>query len=79
VKTSNRLYNKNFLVKTSNQLYNQCGCIHTIKIIYFMEKLNLLEQGIKDLQWNLSNPTYQGTGEMCQIVQDVRILMFDFR
>ena len=24
------------------------------------------------LQWNLSNPTHQGTGEMCQIVQDVR-------
>jgi hypothetical protein len=23
-------------------------------------------------QWNLSNPTHQGTREMCQIVQDVR-------
>jgi hypothetical protein len=27
-----------------------------------------------NLQWNLSNPTYQGTRGMCQIVQDVRIL-----
>jgi hypothetical protein len=26
------------------------------------------------LQWNLSNQTHQGTGEMCQIVQDVGIL-----
>jgi len=23
------------------------------------------------LQWNLSNTSHQGTGEMCQIVQDV--------
>ena len=23
------------------------------------------------VQWNLSNPTHQGTREMCQIVQDV--------
>jgi hypothetical protein len=27
-------------------------------------------------QWNLSNPTHQGTREMCQIVQDIRILRF---
>ena len=26
------------------------------------------------IQWNLSNPTHQGTREMCQIVQDVGIL-----
>jgi hypothetical protein len=25
-------------------------------------------------QWNLSNPTHQGTREMCRIVQDVGIL-----
>ena len=24
------------------------------------------------IQWNLSNPTHQGTRKMCQIVQDVR-------
>ena len=24
------------------------------------------------LQWNLSNPTHQGTREMCRVVQDVR-------
>ena len=30
------------------------------------------------LQWNLSNPTYQRTREMCQIVQDIRILRFYF-
>ena len=29
-------------------------------------------------QWNLSNPTQQGTREMCQIVQDVRIFRFYF-
>ena len=28
------------------------------------------------IQWNLSNPTHQGTREMCQIVQDVGILRF---
>jgi len=28
------------------------------------------------VQWNLSNPTHQGTGEMCRIVQDVGILVF---
>jgi hypothetical protein len=26
------------------------------------------------IQWNLSNPTHQGTREMCRIVQDVGIL-----
>ena len=26
----------------------------------------------KYIQWNLSNPTYQGTREMCRTVQDVR-------
>ena len=30
-------------------------------------------------QWNLSNPTHNGTRVMCQIVQDVRILRFYFR
>jgi hypothetical protein len=29
-------------------------------------------------QWNLSNPTHQGTKEMCLIVQDVTILRFSF-
>ena len=29
-----------------------------------------------DIQWNLSNPTHQGTREMCQTVQDVGILKF---
>jgi hypothetical protein len=31
------------------------------------------------LQWNLSNPTHQGTRKMCQIVQDVGILRIYFR
>jgi hypothetical protein len=26
------------------------------------------------IQWNLSNPTHQGTREMCQIVQDVSFI-----
>jgi hypothetical protein len=30
------------------------------------------------IQWNLSNLTHQGTREMCQILQDVRILWFYF-
>ena len=30
------------------------------------------------VQWNLSNPTHQGTREMCRIVQDVGILRFYF-
>ena len=30
------------------------------------------------IQWNLSNPTHQGTREMCRIVQDVGILGFHF-
>ena len=29
-----------------------------------------------DMQWNLSNPTRQGTREMCRIVQDVGIFGF---
>ena len=28
------------------------------------------------IQWNLSNPTHQGTREMCRTVQDVGILRF---
>jgi len=28
------------------------------------------------LQWNLSNPTHQGTREMCRIVQDVGLQKF---
>ena len=28
------------------------------------------------IQWNLSNPTHQGTREMCRIVQDGGILKF---
>ena len=31
------------------------------------------------IQWNLSNPTHNGTRVMCQIVQDVGILQFYFR
>jgi hypothetical protein len=30
------------------------------------------------IQWNLSNPTHQGTKEICQNVQDVGILRFYF-
>jgi hypothetical protein len=30
------------------------------------------------VQWNLSNPTHQGTREMCRIVQDVGILRVYF-
>jgi hypothetical protein len=30
------------------------------------------------VQWNLSNPTHQGTREMCRIVQDVVKLRFSF-
>jgi hypothetical protein len=30
------------------------------------------------IQWNLSNPTHQGTREMCRIVQDVGKLRFSF-
>ena len=30
------------------------------------------------IQWNLSNPTHQGAREMCQIVQDIGILRFNF-
>jgi hypothetical protein len=29
------------------------------------------------IQWNLSNPTHQGTREMCQIVQDDGIFRFN--
>ena len=28
------------------------------------------------IQWNLSNPTHEGTEEMCRIVQDVGMLRF---
>jgi len=30
------------------------------------------------MEWNLSNPTFQGTREMCQIVQNIGILVFYF-
>ena len=30
------------------------------------------------IQWNLSNPTHQGTREMCRILQDVVIIKFYF-
>ena len=31
-----------------------------------------IERLESQIQWNLSNPTYQGTREMCRIVHDVR-------
>ena len=31
-----------------------------------------------NIQWNLSNPTHQGTMEMCRIAQDVGKLRFSF-
>jgi hypothetical protein len=34
--------------------------------------------GLRYIQWNLSNPTHKGTREMCRIVQDVRILPIYF-
>ena len=43
-------------------------------IPWWLKILRKFNQLIK--QWNLSNPTHQGTREMCQIVQDVRILRF---
>ena len=33
---------------------------------------------VSTLQWNLSNPTHQGTREMYRNVQDVEILKFYF-
>jgi hypothetical protein len=33
---------------------------------------------IYNIQWNLSNPTHQGTREMCRIAQDVGKLRFSF-
>jgi hypothetical protein len=43
-------------------------------------KLDLIspEYGDFDIQWNLSNPTHQGTREMCRIGQDVGKLRFYF-
>ena len=35
-------------------------------------------QSTHHIQWDLSNPTHQGTREMCRIVQDVGILRFYF-
>ena len=32
-----------------------------------------------DIQWNLFNPTYKGTREICRILQDVGILSVYFR
>ena len=52
---------------------------------YFISKRDLkgaqrnftyLEGTFLYIQWNLSNPTHQGTWEMCQIVQVVGILRF---
>ena len=34
---------------------------------------------IVNIEWNLFNPTHQGTREMCRIVQDVGILRFYFK
>jgi hypothetical protein len=43
------------------------------------KKVNMDEYWTENqLQWNLSNPTQQGTREMCLIVQDVWILRFYF-
>ena len=54
-----------------------------LAILTRMEMNLLLLKWISSLcklfvQWNLSNPTHQGTRELCRLVQDVRILRFYF-
>ena len=46
--------------------------------LYQSQVFSHLYRDILEIQWNLSNPTHQGTREMCQIVQDVGILRLYF-
>ena len=46
-------------------------CVEKLIDWCLMPTLTALRSACIDIQWNLSNPTHQGTREMCRIVQDV--------
>ena len=56
-------------------------CMLELVIHHFSLQLNtiiLKMNNYLSIQWNLSNPTHQGTREMCRIVQGVGKLRFSF-
>jgi hypothetical protein len=83
--TLNRIFDNRIVfwwLKLPVALYN--GDCHFSKLFNVEETKGIIHSRIypahdvvqsvwyKYIQWNLSNPTYQGTREMCRIVQDVR-------
>ena len=57
-------------------------CMLELVIHHFSLQLNIIIQKMNNylsIQWNLSNPTHQGTREICRIVQDVGKLRFSFQ
>ena len=75
----NKHRDKNYLHSVSVQLYGiynsrlYVGIGHTPFQPATRDNYTENEQ-----QWNLSNPTHQGTREMCRIVQGVGKLRFSF-
>ena len=56
-------------------------CMLELVIHHFSLQLNTILQKMNNylsMLWNLSNPTHQGTREMCRIVQGVGKLRFSF-
>ena len=56
-------------------------CMLELVIHHFSLQLNTIIQKMNNylsMLWNLSNPTHQGTREMCRIVQGVGKLRFSF-
>ena len=66
----------NLLVFIINNLFIEKNTTKNISRVYKLIRFNL--EIILEIQWNLPNPTHQGTREMCWIVPNVRILRFYF-
>ena len=69
------------IVKNNRKQYNaiQKALVSSFHLIQGPPGINILISfNYNVIQWNLSNPTHQGTREMCQFVQDVGILRFYF-
>jgi hypothetical protein len=56
--------------RCSVRLYLQLFVVGLMSYLHYLCLLRIV------VPWNLSNPTHQGTREMCRIVQDVGILNF---
>jgi hypothetical protein len=57
-------------------LQTQIRLLRMIVIILIF--ISCTSLSLRYIHWNLSNPTHQGSREMCRIVQDVRIFRFNY-